>query len=101
MNTFDNITNQTMKTEDQAWDSLRRHAAEQLSPGFPDRVLRAARGAAQSAPSYVSQFFLGAATVGLCLLAVAFFYSRTASAEAQNIASWQEVSSDADDVASL
>ena len=87
-----------MKTEDYAWESLRQHAAAQIPAGFPDRVLRAARGAAKAAPSYLSQFFLGAATAALCLLAVAFFYARTSSAEAQNVASWQEVASDADDV---
>ena len=90
-----------MKTEDQAWASLRQHAASQLSAGFPDRVLRAARGAASVAPSYLSQFFLGAVTAGLCLLAAVLFYERSSTPEAQTLASWQEVASDADDVASL
>lgn len=90
-----------MKTEDYAWEALRKHASSQLSAGFPDRVLRAARGAAKAAPSYLSQFFLGAVTAGLCLLAVAFFYARTTGAEEQTIASWQEVASDATDDAGL
>ena len=33
-----------MKPEDHAWRELRAHAAAQLSGGFADRVLRAARG---------------------------------------------------------
>lgn len=89
-----------MKTEEHAWNSLRQHAASQLSPGFPDRVLRAARGAASAAPSYLSQFVLGAATAALCLAAVALFHAKTATGDDdQNIASWQQVASDADDVA--
>ena len=89
-----------MKTEDYAWNSLRQHAASQISPGFPDRVLRAARGAAASAPSYLSQFVLGAATAAHCLAAVALYQSNTGSGDdEQNIASWQQVASDANDVA--
>lgn len=33
-----------MKTEDQAWRSLRAHAAAQLRTGFADRVVRLAHG---------------------------------------------------------
>lgn len=44
MNTFANITNQTMKTEEHAWQALRAHAASRLSPKFADRVLDAVRG---------------------------------------------------------
>lgn len=44
MNTSANITNQTMKTENQAWRALQAHAAAQLRTGFADRVLRSAHG---------------------------------------------------------
>lgn len=89
-----------MKTEDVAWARLREHASAQLPAGFPDRVLRAARMSAAAVPSFFSQFAIGAATAGVCLLIVAFFYGRTAGAENdQNLASWQEIAADADDLA--
>jgi hypothetical protein len=44
VNIFENTTNHTMKTEDQAWQALRDHAAKQLPGSFADRVLRAAQG---------------------------------------------------------
>ena len=89
-----------MKPEDVAWARLRQHAAAQLPAGFPDRVLRAARAGAAAVPSFFSQFAIGAATAGVCLLVVAFFYARAAGVENdQNLASWQEIAADADDLA--
>jgi len=92
----DNSTT-AMKTEDQAWKSLRDHAAARISPGLPDRVLRAARAAAS--PSFVSQFALCAATAALCLAAVALYQSRSSVDEdAQSLAGWSEISAQASDL---
>ena len=88
-----------MKTEDNAWQELRRHAASRLAPGFADRVLRAARAGAASAPSYQSQFALCAATAALCLVAVALYHHHsTADENARNLARWQEIVSQADEL---
>lgn len=95
-----------MKPEDQAWESLRQHAAAQLRTGFADRVVRAARGptpeawrqlqargakqlrpgfaervlraarAATEMPSFSSQLALSAATAAVCLAAVLFVQHR-------------------------
>jgi hypothetical protein len=108
VNTFANITNQTMKTEDQAWHDLQARASAQLRTGFADRVLRVARGpqestwselhahaatqlrpgfaerviraarAAAEVPSLLSQFALSAATAAVCLAAVVLVQDRTA-----------------------
>ena len=97
-----------MKPEDHAWRALQTHASAQLSRGFADRVLRAARGpqpeawrqlhargadqlrpgfaervlraarAAAEMPSLSSQFALSAATAVVCLAAVVFVQDRTA-----------------------
>jgi hypothetical protein len=86
-----------MKTEDHAWMRLREHAAARITPGFPDRVLRAAR--AQASPLFISQFALCAATAALCLVAVALFHARTSSDEdAQNLAGWKEIAAQASDL---
>jgi hypothetical protein len=77
-----------------AWNSLRAHAAAQLKPGFPDRVLRAARAGAEAAPSLLGQFALSAATAALCFLAVALFNAQTTRAEAESsLAAWQDIAS--------
>ncbi len=108
MNTFANITNPNMKTEDQAWHDLQARASAQLRTGFADRVLRAAHGprksvwlelnahastrlrpgfaerviraarAAAEVPSLLSQFALSAVTAAACLAAVVFVQDRTA-----------------------
>jgi hypothetical protein len=95
-----------MKPEDQAWASLREHAAAQLRGDFADRVLRAAHGptpqawrelqaaaaarlrpgfaervlraarAAVEMPSFSSQLALSAATAALCFGAVLFVHNR-------------------------
>lgn len=108
VNTFANIINPTMKTENQAWRDLQAHASAQLRTGFADRTLRAARGpqdatwrqlnthasrqlrpgfaervlraarAATEVPSLTSQFALSAATAAFCLAAVIFVQDRSA-----------------------
>jgi hypothetical protein len=86
-----------MKTEDQAWMRLREHAAALISPGFPDRVLRAARE--RATPLLVSQFAMCAATAALCLGAVVLYNSRSSADEnARNLAGWSEVAAQANDL---
>lgn len=95
-----------MKPENQAWESLRQHAASQLRDGFADRVMRVAHGpspeawrqlqagaaarlrpgfaervlraarAATEMPSFGSQLALSAATAAVCLGAVLFVQHR-------------------------
>lgn len=100
-----------MKAEDQAWRSLRTHAAAQLHTGFADRVVRAAngpeaatwralhaQGAAQlrpgfaervlraareipGVPSLLDQFALSVGTAAVCALAVFFYDAHSAKNE--------------------
>jgi hypothetical protein len=86
-----------MKTENQAWARLREHAAAQILPGFPDRVLRAAREAAS--PLFVSHFAMCAATAAVCLVAVALYDARVSGDEdASNLARWGEIAAQATDL---
>ena len=86
-----------MKTEDQAWKSLREFAAARITPGLPDRVMRAARSAAS--PLLVSQFAMCAATAALCLAAVALYNAGSSGDEdAQSLAGWSEISAQASDL---
>ena len=108
MSTFANITNLTMKTEEQAWRDLQARASAQLRNGFADRVIRVAHGpqdsawdalrahassqlrpsfaervlraarAAAEVPSLSSQFALSAATAAVCLAAVVLVQDRNA-----------------------
>ncbi len=78
-----------MNTEQQAWERLREHAAALITPGFPDRVMRAARESAS--PLLVSHFALCAATAALCLIAVALYDARASGDDAQNLAGWREI----------
>ena len=76
---------------------LREHAASQLTPGFPDRVLRAAR--ARTAPLFVSHFAMCAATAAICLAAVALYQSGVShDDEAKAIAGWNEIAAQASDL---
>lgn len=85
-----------MKPEDQAWASLREHAASRITPGFPDRVLRAARAA--SSPLFVAHFAMCAATAAVCLVAVALYHARVSGDEdTQSIAGWGEIAAQATD----
>jgi hypothetical protein len=86
-----------MKNENHAWMSLREHAASLIEPGFPDRVLRAAR--ARSSPLFVTQFAMCAATAALCLAAVAIYQARfSATDDGQNLAGWSEITAQANDL---
>ena len=93
------ITSQTMKTEEHSWRLLREHAAAQITPGFADRVLRAARAGARATPLFMREFALCAATAALCVAAVVV-YNKTSSGDenARNLAGWQEIVAQADDL---
>jgi hypothetical protein len=86
-----------MKPEFEAWMRLREHAASQITPGFPDRVLRAAR--AHASPLIVTQFGMCVATAALCLAAVLLFDARTSSADdASSLAGWSEIAAQANEL---
>jgi hypothetical protein len=87
-----------MKSEHEAWIRLREHAASRLTPGFPDRVLRAARARPPS-PLFVAHFAMCAATAAACLAAVALYQSRlSADDEAKNLAGWSDIAAQASDL---
>lgn len=76
---------------DESWRALVAVGAGQLRPGFAERVLRAARVAAEM-PSLASQFALSAATAAVCLGAVLFVHHRRVeAADERNLAQWQEI----------
>jgi hypothetical protein len=78
-----------MKPESYAWLALQAQAASLLRPGFPERVVRAARAAA---PTFVSQCLLSAATAAVCLVLILFVHARlTANETARNLAGWQAI----------
>ena len=82
-----------------AWTQLQTHAAAQLRPGFAERVLRAARAVQAGVPSLTGQFALGAATAAICLLTVLYFHSRSLRLEDErNLAGWQQLAVDAQDL---
>lgn len=88
-----------MKPEAYAWLALRAHAATFVRPGFAERTLRAAR---EAVPTVFSQCVLCAATAAACVL-VAFFVNAQLndSEAARNLADWQAVAAQADQVAQL
>ena len=79
-----------------AWNRLREHAASQITPGFADRVLRAARP--RPSPILVAHFAMCAATAALCLAAVALYHSRAAEDDASSLAGWDEIATQASDL---
>ncbi|HEY1763401.1 MAG TPA: hypothetical protein VGF85_00670 [Opitutaceae bacterium] len=86
-----------MRTENEAWARLRHYAAAQITPGFPERVLRAAR--AGTSPLMVSHFLMCAATAAMCLVAVALYDARVSSDDnAQSVTGWGEVAAQASDL---
>jgi hypothetical protein len=85
-----------MKPEYEAWMRLQEHAASRISPGFPDRVLRAAR--AHASPLVVTQFGMCVATAALCIVAILLFDSKASSDDASSIAGWSEITAQANDL---
>jgi hypothetical protein len=85
--------------ETHAWAQLQHHASSRLSPGFADRVLRAARAGVEAAPSILGQFLLGAATAAACALIVVLVHVRTTRAEDnRSLEAWQAITSSAEDL---
>jgi len=79
-----------MKPEEMAWNRLREHAASQITPGFADRVLRAARP--RPSPILVAHFAMCAATAALCLAAVVLYRAQASGDDdASNLAGWNEI----------
>ena len=85
-----------MKPEHEAWTALREHAASQITPGFPERVLRAAR--LRPSPLFVAHFAMCAATAALCIAAVAIYQSGVHGDDAKNQAGWSEIAAQANDL---
>lgn len=115
-----------MKPESEAWQRLQDTAADRLSAGFADRVLRAASGPTANAwrqlqdhaaarlrasfadrvlravrveiPSLFDQLALSAATAGVCVLAVVSIHSFSVQRETQrNLAHWNQLAAQVDD----
>jgi hypothetical protein len=85
-----------------AWEQLRAHAVAQLRPGFAARVLRAARVLPNAMPTLLEELVFGAATTAICLLAVVYLHSRSASIENErNLAGWQQLANEADELDQL
>ena len=75
----------------ETWRELLGFGASQLRPGFAERVIRAARAAADM-PSLGSQFALSAATAAVCLGAVFFVHRHNMQAtDARNLAEWRQM----------
>jgi hypothetical protein len=86
-----------MKPEEMAWERLREHAASRITPGFPERVLRAARQG--PSPLFVAHFAMCAATAALCLVAVVLYRAQASGDDdASNLASWGEIAAQAGDL---
>ena len=85
--------------EQRLWRQRQVQAAARLSPGFADRVLRAARAGLEAAPSLFGQLLLGAATAAACALVVIVVHTRSTHAQDQRtLADWQEIAASADDL---
>lgn len=85
-----------MRTENQTWTLLREHAAAQIRPGFPERVLKAARAAAS--PLFITHFAMCAATAAACVVVVALYHARISGDEdTQSVAGWGEIVAQAND----
>lgn len=81
------------------WSALQTHAAGQIRPGFAARVLRAARALPQAVPSLRDQLAFATATAVVCLAAVVYLHSRNTQLEnEQNLAAWQQIADEADDL---
>jgi hypothetical protein len=88
-----------MKPESFAWLALQNHAASLLRPDFAGRTLRLARAVA---PTLFSQCVLCVSTAAICLAVVFFISARKAADEtARNLAGWQEIATEAEDLAQV
>lgn len=84
-----------MNPDKKAWCCLCDFAETQLSAGFVDRTVCAAR---KPTPSPSGQMLLSASTAMLCAIAVVVFFSQSTRAESsRNIAGWQQIAAANDD----
>jgi hypothetical protein len=80
------------------WDRLQARASAQLRPAFADRVLRAARSAAEAAPSLLGQLAVCAATAAFCFVAVAVVHTAKVRVQSsRSLADWQVIAPATDD----
>lgn len=78
-----------MRPEPYAWMALHEHAAHQLSPGFAQRTIAAAR---RVAPTLTSQVLVSLATAAVCLVAIYMVDAHLTKLEtARNLAGWQQL----------
>lgn len=97
----DRVVRLSRGPQPETWQQLQAQAAARLRPGFAVRVLRAARQIS-GVPSLLDQFALCAATVLLCGLAVVFVHSRSVRRESErNMAGWQQLADDVQEVEQL
>ena len=83
----------------ETWAELNASATAQLRPGFAVRVLRAARALPQSVPSLLDQLAFGAITAVACVAAVVYLHARSTRLENErNLAGWQQIVADAQDL---
>jgi len=88
-----------MKPETHAWAALHAQAATMIRPGFAERTLAAARAAA---PTLWSQAVLSAATAAACALLAFGVNQHLNNVEAaRNLADWQAVAAQADQISEL
>ena len=77
---------------------LAAEGAASLRPGFAERVLRAARAAADL-PSFGTQFIWSAATAAACVVAVVFLHERNLRlADDRNLAEWRQLAAGVDEL---
>ena len=85
-----------MNPENEVWMRLREHGASQITPGFADRVLRAAR--AKASPLLVAHIAMCGATAALCLAAVLIYHARGRADDASSMAGWTEIAAQVSDL---
>jgi hypothetical protein len=81
-----------MKNELIAWNQLNDKASAQLHPQFAQHVMRAARLAAETAPSLMSYMTLSAATLVVCFLALTYVHHvEVIHNDSHQSSDWQQV----------
>lgn len=100
----DDFTEQTLHAcrranLDAGWDQLRDHASAQLPPHFAEQTLRLLRHLLPPRPRTFRPM-LAAVTAACCLMLVGTIHWWTSrSEEAHNLASWQELDTQAQNIA--
>ena len=93
-NFADHVLKAARGPDARTWAQLEAAGAARLRPGFAERVLRAARKI-PGLPSLFNQFAFSAATVAVCVLAVAGVHAVQIRLESdRNLAGWQQLVDD-------